>query len=192
MDPNQNQNTNPTAPTTSDPNNSQPAMTMPAANPAPSEPTTPPPMSTPVTPPADTMAVPPSTPTMPESTPTPPSTTMPPTDSTPTTPPPPDQPAASASSTPPPHADGKPLNKGIIFAVIAVIIVIILGLLYFFALSSGNKGPEVAAPMPTPTVAVTPTVEAMEQVTEDDLETLDMGSPEAALEDIEADVDSLQ
>lgn len=127
--------------------------------------------STPLTPNANTTPIAQSEPTNPI--PTPPIQQTPPV----------------APPSPQDNNEKQPVNKSIFFIVAAIIIVVILALLYFFALNSSNQDIQ-EAPVPIPTASPTP-IQITEELTEDDIETIDLGNPEGDLEEIEEELNNL-
>lgn len=108
------------------------------------------------------------------------------------TPPPADTPPSSSASSPPVDDGGKK-NIGLMIGALLVLMVVFLALIYYFVLrqSPEPEQPDQQVPlenlMPSPTEAVTPTPE----LTEEAVESIDIGSPEAELAPIETDLDNL-
>lgn len=92
----------------------------------------------------------------------------------------------------PPEGNRRPL--GLLLIGLVVLLVVFLGILFFFVF---NKPVEENTPVqqvpvqdlqPSPTSSVTPTPE----LTEDGVDSINIGSPEAALSPVESEIDQLQ
>ncbi len=105
--------------------------------------------------------------------------------------PPVQSPVPPAPSNPTPSAP-KSNGKIILFIAVGILLLIILGAIYFMAtqLNNRTKAPEVT---PTPIqVSATPTpTPTPPPLSEKDIDTIDLGSPEADLKNIEEDVKQL-
>ena len=83
-----------------------------------------------------------------------------------------------------------PNSKMVLFIAVGILLLIVLGVTYFLAtkLNNQNNAQVTPAPtqVPTPTLTPTPT-----PLSEEDIETIDLGSPETDLKGIEDDVKQL-
>ncbi|OGH17744.1 MAG: hypothetical protein A2868_00170 [Candidatus Levybacteria bacterium RIFCSPHIGHO2_01_FULL_40_15b] len=105
-----------------------------------------------------------------------------------TIPPPPTTPIPSIQT--PNNPIGKSNGKVILFIAVGILLLIVLGVIYFMAtqLNNQNKTEDIT-PIPTqalPTSTPTPT-----PLSEKDIDTIDLGNPETDLKSIEDDVKQL-
>lgn len=120
--------------------------------------------------------------------PTPPSGNVPPPPNIPTPPAPQGGPGIPPQSTGP--VENKQNGKLILFLVISILLLIVLGVIYFMATQLGNQN-KVGTITPTPTVAQPTSTPTPTPLSEEDIDTIDLGNPEADLKNIEDDVNQL-
>lgn len=84
--------------------------------------------------------------------------------------------------------DPKSNSKMILFIVIGILLLIVLGVIYFMATQLNKQN---AAPIPTPTQALPTSTSTPTPLSEEDIDTIDLGNPEADLKNIEDDVNQL-
>lgn len=94
--------------------------------------------------------------------------------------------AQSGNSTSDPKSNG----KMILFIAAGILLLIVLGIIYFMAaqFNSRNKAREIT---PTPTQALPTSTPTPTPLSEKDIDTIDLGSPEADLKNIDEDVKQL-
>ena len=115
-----------------------------------------------------------------------------PTSSVPPVPPapPPPAPPPVAPSQPSPTQEAKSNGKVVLFIVAGILLLIVLGAIYFmaqqFRSSSQQKPTPTPTQVPTPTSTPTPT-----PLSEKDIDTIDLGNLDADLKNIEDDVKQL-
>lgn len=102
-------------------------------------------------------------------------------------------PTPTPTTSPPSGRQGGPAvlpnSKIILFIVIGILLLIVFGVTYFLASQLGKQNQAQVTPTPTqalPTSTPTPT-----PLSEKDIDTIDLGNPEADLKGIEDDVKQL-